>query len=262
MKKRIVPILLVIALIFVFVVSASAEITGNVYDEAGLLDSSEVTELQTKCEQIKAEYGITPYIIFLNTINYEDIDVYSREYIVDQGLDEKCIVFMIAMDSRDVTVIASDTISTYIGTTEREDVYKYLYGDLTDGEYYDSATKFLEAVEHYLNPDTASTGAMYQEVKQPPQYFSFKWIVISLAVGFIVAFLIANGKKKELKTVVAQRGASEYVKPGSFNLTSQSDRFLYFHVTRVKKPKDNNKGGFGGMHSSSGGGFSSTSGKF
>ena len=49
--------------------------------------------------------------------------------------------------------------------------------------------------------------------------------------------------------------ANSYVKSGSFNVTERSDLYLYRHVSKTAKPKDNggSSGGGSSTHTSSSG---------
>ena len=82
-------------------------------------------------------------------------------------------------------------------------------------------------------------------------------ILISLAVGFVIAFIATAVMRSKLKSVRPKSGAADYVKEGSFRLTRSNDFFLYRTVSRVAKPKDN-----GSHRSSSGRSHGGGGGKF
>lgn len=79
-----------------------------------------------------------------------------------------------------------------------------------------------------------------------------KWYMLPLAfiIAFVIALLILAAMKKQLKTVEMQRGAVNYVRPGSMNVTAARDSYLYSTVTRTARPKDSGSS----SHTSSGGG--------
>lgn len=59
------------------------------------------------------------------------------------------------------------------------------------------------------------------------------WIagIAGLVIGLIVALILWG----QLKTVRPQDQADAYIRPGSMQIRSRSDRFLYRNVSRIKK---------------------------
>ena len=88
---------------------------------------------------------------------------------------------------------------------------------------------------------------------------AFIYIVITIIVALIVGAIYISKLKKQLKSVELQRGAANYVKDGSMNVTIQKDIYLYSTVTRTARPKNTSSGGGGGF--STGGGRSSGGGR-
>ena len=60
------------------------------------------------------------------------------------------------------------------------------------------------------------------------------WL-ISIIIGVIIGFIVVSVMKSQLKSVRANSGASEYMVPGSFNLTISQDISLYERTTRTPK---------------------------
>ena len=60
-------------------------------------------------------------------------------------------------------------------------------------------------------------------------------------------------RRGQLKTVRRKAAASDYVRPGSMNVAYANDVFLYSHVNRTAKPKDNDSSGGSATHTSSSG---------
>lgn len=79
-----------------------------------------------------------------------------------------------------------------------------------------------------------------------------KFILISLVIGLVVAFIVTASMKKKLKTVSFKAGASDYMKPGTLNVTSANDVFLYTNVVKREKPKSDSSSGSSSSSSSSG----------
>ncbi len=81
--------------------------------------------------------------------------------------------------------------------------------------------------------------------------------LISILAGFGVGGITATSMKAQLKSVSRKSAASDYVVPGSFNVTDSRDLFLYANVTKTPRPQDTSRsggsGGGAGFHVSSSG---------
>ena len=64
-------------------------------------------------------------------------------------------------------------------------------------------------------------------------------IVIGVVIGIIIAIFVMLGHKSKLTSVRMQHAAANYIKQGSFRLTSSREIYLYKRVERREKPKDN-----------------------
>ncbi len=67
-------------------------------------------------------------------------------------------------------------------------------------------------------------------------------LIIALAFAILIAVVITGSMISSMNTAVKQRAASNYVRPGSFNLTQQSDIFIREETTRteINDHDDNN----------------------
>jgi len=65
-----------------------------------------------------------------------------------------------------------------------------------------------------------------------------EYILGCIVIGIVVAFIVTGIMKAQLKSVRKQRNAANYVVSGSFQLTGQSDVFLYRNVVRRERPKN------------------------
>ena len=62
-------------------------------------------------------------------------------------------------------------------------------------------------------------------------------ILICLAVGAVIAFVVTGVMKGQLKTVRPRNEAGSYVVEGSFRLTQSRDVYLYKNTVRRARPK-------------------------
>ena len=86
----------------------------------------------------------------------------------------------------------------------------------------------------------------------------------SLAVALVAALVSMQVERAKLKSVKPNRQAMNYVKDNGMHLYRSNDIYLYHHITRTPRPKENSDGGGGSsIHmGSSGASHGGTSGKF
>ena len=80
---------------------------------------------------------------------------------------------------------------------------------------------------------------------QEPFAYVF-WLVVCLAVGFVIALITELIKRSSLKSVVKKTSAEDYMKENSFQLTTKQDRFINRVVTSRPIPKDDDSHSGGG----------------
>ena len=61
---------------------------------------------------------------------------------------------------------------------------------------------------------------------------------ISLAIGAVIGTITVLVMISQLKSVRSRAGAGDYIRPGSLQIRSRSDIYLYQHTTRVARPKN------------------------
>ena len=121
---------------------------------------------------------------------------------------------------------------TVFAFADTEHLYDY------NNDYYtydeEDSPAYGDADEAYIYE---SKDNVYPEGKSSTDLI--KRVLICLAVGIVVGFIVVSSMKSKLKSVKPQRAASNYEVPGSMNLTVKYDNFLYKNVTATPKPKNN-----------------------
>lgn len=72
-------------------------------------------------------------------------------------------------------------------------------------------------------------------------------------IGFVIAVIISVVMRSGMKTVRMKPDAADYMKSGSLHINKSRDMFLYNHVTRTAKPKEESSDGGSSTHTSSSG---------
>ncbi|MBQ0097642.1 MAG: TPM domain-containing protein [Oscillospiraceae bacterium] len=208
-----------------------------VVDEAGLLTNEQIAQLNKKCKEVGAKYGIDVVICTQPSLNGNTVDVASADFYNGAGYSDNGVQIFVASEDRKIDVFAKGTADKRLAVhldTLRETATDFLSNGKDD--YFSAFSAFVNKVDELFPPHVA----LY-------------WIPLSLILGFLIALIPMMIAKKKLKTVDMQSGAADYVKAGSMNVTQSNDIFLYRHVDRKAKPKnDSSHSSYGGGSHSSG----------
>lgn len=268
--KKILCLTLSIFLIFsaVITVFASEYDYGNkkrdslVYDEANILSSADEKKLLKKLEEVSNDIECELAFVTADSSNGKDIDDFAENLCNEFGFgfgNTDNYIVLIILKTRDYRFASNDFGSEIMDSSESYDninneVLKYLKTD----EYYNAGICFAdackEAIEKY---DNTANGKK--------DFFSLKWLIVSLIIGIIIGFIYTGILKSQLKTVHSKATANDYVIPGSMQLTQQNDIFLYANLKKIPKPKSDSgssRGTGSAGNRSSSRGFRSSGGKF
>ena len=131
---------------------------------------------------------------------------------------------------------------------------------LADGDYLGAFENYIELCDDFI--DQANSGEAYDTDHMPKKPLSAIWLGLSFAAGLGAALLAVGSMKSQLKSVGMQREARDYIRPGSLQVTSGGDYFLYRTIHRTEKPKPKSSGGSSTHTSSSGRTHGGGGGKF
>lgn len=251
MTKRIIAILFAVVLIgSVALIPASAAGENTVIyrldDNADLLSDSEEAALTATLGETAAKCACNVIFVTSDDLNNASFshngttrdyaDMYY-ETVCGQNTDGVLVLVVLHNEygKRETYFSTSGKCIKRLSDSEREDILD----DLQDNHHPDSAGYY----------DMLNAAAVDLAKAIPPH---LKWYMLPLAIGigFAIAMLIMGIFKKQLKSVALQRGAVNYVRPGSMNVTAARDSYLYSTVSRTARPKDSGSS----SHTSSGGG--------
>ena len=247
MKKILLVILLALS-ICAFSVNAVFAATPRLVDDAKLLTSSEKGELLSLLNEISERQDMDIVIVTVKSLNGKSPRAYADDCYDYHGYDADGILLLIAMDSRDYYISTSGYGITALNDAEINYISNRFAGDLSSGNYASAFRTYAELCDDYISE--AKSGNNYDRGNSFP--FG-KHLLISLIIGFVIAFIATAVMRARLKSVRSKSGASDYVRQGSFRVTRSNDLFLYRRVTRRARPKDNGSSGGSSTHRSSSG---------
>lgn len=224
--KRLFSIVFALLLAAVLTCPVFAASSGDyLADEAGLLGAGERSRLEDTLEELSEAWDLDVVVVTVDSLAGEDIQDYADDWYDYGGYRPDGILLLVAMYDREVAIStkgkAIDIFSDSRIDRILDDVAQYL----SDEEYYEAFTCYADLCGEYIQSDS--------------EFSVGKSLLISVVIGFVVAFIATSVMKSQLKTVRAKSGATEYVTQGSMKLTQSRDLYLYSNVSRVPRPKSN-----------------------
>ena len=244
MKKFIVFLLSVLVLCTPFMTVSAESQNPRLVDGADLLTPDEEAEILARLDGISKEFEYDVVIVTAETFGY--LSPYNFAVTMFQNGD-----YGMGENGSGVILVISETERQY---------YIEFFGDERLPEGTAMEEYFIEylRVNDYYGGFVAFALAADDELS-----FSFgKNLLISLAVGLIIALFITTAMKGQLNSVRFNDFAREYVRPNSFNLEHSRDLFLYSTVNRVARPKETSSSSSGSRSGGGGGGSRGGGGSF
>ena len=266
LKKLFAGMISVALFATLFAAPAYAESGSYVFDEVGVLSSSEFQSLEQQGAEYASKYGIGVYIQYTGTMNGEmnpsssERNEYGRQVYLQKGLGvgsgKNGILVVVAVQSRDyVTVKHFADSSQDPFSDEAVDALEGKYtSELSDNDWYEAAREYYDVAGEQMEY-FATTGKQWTE----PNLISLLLkILATLGIPAFAAYAFTSGEKSKMKTAVEATEATDYLDRASFNLTVAQDQFVNTTMTVTPIPKDSKSGG--GGWSNMGGGFSGSGG--
>ena len=232
----------------------------RVVDMAELLSDSDKTALLSRLDEISERQKLDIVVLTVNTLDGKTPRDYADDFYDYNGYgfgeNKDGILLLVSMEDRDWWISTTGYGITALTDAGIEYISKKFLSDLSDGDYAQAFTTYAELCDQFITQ--AKTGEPYDIGNMPKEPFNVAWnILVAFVIGLVVAFVVTNIMKKQLKTVQLKSEANNYVKSNSMIVTENRDLFLYNQVSRRARPKetDNRSGSSGGSstHTSSSG---------
>ena len=228
----------------------------SVIDDAGLIKASDEKELDKKIKNIQKD-KFDAVILTVKSLDGKSAQDYADDYYDnnDYGLDnEKSgVLFLVSKGDRKYHIStkgAGIKVFTDYGIARiKEEIKPYL----SDGDYFNACDEFLNITKDFVK--AYKDGTPYDTDNPYNEEIDYVILeVIALVIAFVIALISVGIMRLRMNTAKPKGTAMEYIKKGSFKLTSEKDIFMYSTVTKTAKPKDNdNSAGGSTTHVSSSG---------
>lgn len=237
MKKRITALLLVLVLGLLLALPAAASQGVNTYglvdDGADLLTSDQEAKLTAYLESLGKKLDISLVVVTVDSLGSKSPRSYANDYYDTYGFLPDGALFLVSMEYRDWWVSTTGKCEDEISSDKIEDA---AVSYLSSGDYYGAFEAFAQSCEKQMTPAY------------------FLGAVICIAIGVVVALAVTLTMRSQMKSVRPQNSAASYICPGSLNITTSRDVYLYRTHTVTAKPKSSSSGSHSGSSGRSHGG--------
>ena len=239
-----------------------------VVDNADLLTQTEENELSEKLQDISDELQFDVVVVTTNSTGSKTATEYADDYFdyngYGRGSNNDGALFLVDMGDRKWAISTSGYGIEAIVDSALDDMEEEIVPYLKSGDYDGAFNEFADLTYDIVNDakngksysnSTTSTTKNHKNIGTN--------LIVAFSIGAGISLIIILVYRSKLKPVKCQKEAKEYIVPGSFNLRRSDDVFLYFNITKVPIPKNNDSDDSGSFHSSSSGSsHSGSSGSF
>lgn len=229
-----------------------------VVDNADLLTQTEENELSKKLQDISDELQFDVVVVTTNSTGSKTATEYADDYFdyngYGRGSNNDGALFLVDMGDRKWAISTSGYGIEAIVDSALDDMEEEIVPYLKSGDYDGAFNEFVDLTYDIVNDakngksysnSTTSTTKNHKNIGTN--------LIVAFSIGAGISLIIILVYRSKLKPVKFQKEAKEYIVPGSFNLRRSDDVFLYFNITKVPIPKNNDSDDSGSFHSSSSG---------
>lgn len=229
-----------------------------VVDNADLLTQTEENELSKKLQDISDELQFDVVVVTTNSTGSKTATEYADDYFdyngYGRGSNNDGALFLVDMGDRKWAISTSGYGIEAIVDSALDDMEEEIVPYLKSGDYDGAFNEFADLTYDIVND--AKNGKLYSNstTSTTKNHKNIGTnLIVAFSIGAGISLIIILVYRSKLKPVKFQKEAKEYIVPGSFNLRRSDDVFLYFNITKVPIPKNNDSDDSGSFHSSSSG---------
>lgn len=233
-------------------------------DEADLLTPAEEASLLALLDEQSEIWEFDITVCTVDSLEGKDALTYADDFYDTMGYgytsDYDGILFLIAMDEREWAFSTCGYGITVFSDYDLDIMADRLLPDLSAGNYARAFEIYVSEVTTILDyaatygSDFSESGYIAVETHPYEDYYPDEYyesapmplgqrLLICLALGVGIAFLVLAGMTSQMKTVRSRGTAAEYTRRDSFHLTHSGELFLYHNVSRIRRQQDSGHSG-------------------
>ena len=216
------------------------------------LSGDEAEQLNEQLDEISHSQNFDVTAALVDSLNGESVEAYADNLYDDcdfgYGDERDGVLLLVSLEDHDWYISTCGYGITVFTDAGIQYIGEQIRPQLADGDYLGAFENYIELCDDFI--DQANSGEAYDTDHMPKKPLSAIWLGLSFAAGLGAALLAVGSMKSQLKSVGMQREARDYIRPGSLQVTSGGDYFLYHTIHRTEKPKSS---GGSSTHTSSSG---------
>ena len=255
--KRIFSIFFAVIILFSSSIMVSA-VGQKVYDNANLLSSEELSDIQNLAQNTSKEINMDIVIVTTNDDEGKAPMEYADDFYDYNGFGvgeyKDGILLYVNMTTRDMWISTSGNLRKYVDDRNQVLLKDEVTPYLSDGDYYKAFKTFINKTESFVNAGVPNEPLVYDPGTDSninnPDYFNAKPLLIGLCCGVVVAIIsiIVVCYRYKFHSVPSARA---YVDNKDTYFREKNDIFLREYTTSVKiESNSGSGGGFSGGSSS------------
>ena len=241
MNRRLISLIL-----FLLVLSTSIPfiqaLSNRVNDNAGLMTLEEIVELEALSEIVSSSTGLDIVILTVNDLGGRSPTSYADSFYDSNGYSDDGMLFLLAMAERAWYI---STCGEAIRIFNDSDIETLLDAGLpwfSGGEYFEGFCEVIHNVDEMTSGRSIRTSTHTASSSAHRSTVSSRGFFISMLVGAAVSCIVVLIMRSSMNTKRKQRGATDYLIPGSYHLRTQQDIFLYSNVTKTPRQQNTSSG--------------------
>lgn len=219
-----------------------------VVDNAGYLSDDEVNSLTVRLDDLRDKYDIDVAVVIDDQMWGDDVESAADDtydyYFYGAGTKDDGVLLYISKEPRMYQISTFGTGITAFTDYGIEHMQSLIVPKLQNDDYYSACMAYADGADDLLQQaadgtpyDIGSDDAELTAGEKAGSSIGFG-VLLSLIIALIASAISTRSKVKQMNTAREQADAQGYMKPGSFDLRTRQDVFLYSHLDRREKPKD------------------------
>lgn len=221
----------------------------KVYDFADLFTDSEEEKLYEDITEYINSYNMDLAVVTINDNNKLNAQEYAQDFYDYNDFRTDGILFLIDMDTREIYMTTTGSAIDMYNDYRIDQILDSVYYYVSSGNYYDTASSFIDEVSYYASVGLPSDGDYSYDSKVVFADIFLKCFLIALIVTIVIMIILVM-KNRMVKKATSSR---EYLVKETMQINHVSETFLGAFVSKVRRSHDSGSSGGGGGSSISSG---------
>lgn len=221
----------------------------KVYDFADLFTDSEEERLYEDIGEYINSYNMDLVVVTINDNNKLNAQEYAQDFYDYNDFRTDGVLFLIDMDTREIYMTTTGSAIDMYNDYRIDQILDSVYYYVSSGNYYDTASSFIDEVSYYASVGLPSDGDYSYDSKVVFADIFLKCFLIALIVTIVIMIILVM-KNRMVKKATSSR---EYLVKETMKINHVSETFLGAFVSKVRRSHDSGSSGGGGGSSISSG---------